>query len=223
MSARFRDRADAGHQLARALCKRTLAPSAIVLGLPRGGVPVAHAIAIDLRRPLDVLVVRKVGAPGQPELAMGAVASGGARVLNHDVLAHFADSERLFAAAAELEMIEVARREALFRGGRAPLAVEGRTCIVVDDGLATGATMEAAVLALRALGAGRIVVAVPVAAHEAVERISRSAEEIVCLQQPMWFRAVGVWYDDFEQTRDDEVARLLADPAVQPGSGSASC
>jgi predicted phosphoribosyltransferase len=223
MSARFRDRADAGHQLARALAQRPVAPSAIVLGLPRGGVPVAHAIATDLRRPLDVLIVRKVGAPGQPELAMGAVASGGARVLNHDVLAHFADGERLFEAAAELEMIEVARRESLFRGGRPPLAVRGRACIVVDDGLATGATMEAAVLALRSLDAGRIVAAVPVAAQEAVERIARSADEILCLQQPMWFRAVGVWYEDFEQTSDEEVARLLADPAVSAGTATASC
>jgi predicted phosphoribosyltransferase len=210
MAARFRDRTDAGHQLSSSLGHYARKPETIVLGLPRGGVPVAYEIARDLGLPLDVLVVRKVGAPGQPELAMGAVASGGARVLNDDVLAHFADADAVFAAVAEREMLELERREALFRATRGPLEVADRTCIVIDDGLATGATMEAAVRALRALGATRIVVAVPVASREAVSRLRRRADEVVCLLQPPWFRAVGQWYDDFEQTSDDEVARLLA-------------
>jgi predicted phosphoribosyltransferase len=221
MAARFRDRTDAGHQLADALERFARQPDTIVLGLPRGGVPVAHEIARELELPLDVLVVRKVGAPGQPELAMGAVASGGARVINEDILAHFADAEAVFAALAEHESLEVERRESLFRAGRGPLAVEGRTCIVADDGLATGATMEAAVRALRTLGVTRIVVAVPVASREAASRLERSADEVVCLLQPPWFRAVGQWYDDFEQTSDHEVARLLADRSGEPGSSSA--
>jgi predicted phosphoribosyltransferase len=218
MAARFRDRTDAGHQLGNALGRFARNPDTIVLGLPRGGVPVAHEIARDLDLPLDVLVVRKVGAPGQPELAMGAVASGGARVVNDDVLAHFADADAIFAAMAEHEILEVERRESLFRAGRGPLAVEQRTCIVVDDGLATGATMEAAVRALESLGATRIVVAVPVASREAVSRLERRADEVVCLLQPPWFRAVGQWYDDFEQTSDEEVARLLAERASAAGS-----
>jgi putative phosphoribosyl transferase len=214
MAARFRDRTDAGHQLGNALARYAQQPETIILGLPRGGVPVAHEIARDLELPLDVLVVRKVGAPGQPELAMGAVASGGARVLNDDVLALFADADAVFAAVAEQELLELERRESLFRAGRGPLAVAQRTCIVVDDGLATGATMEAAVRALKVLGAKRIVVAVPVASREGVSRLRRSADEVVCLLEPPWFRAVGQWYDDFEQTSDDEVARLLLDRAA---------
>jgi predicted phosphoribosyltransferase len=222
MGARFRDRTDAGHQLAGALGRFRGAPDTIVLGLPRGGVPVAHEIARELALPLDVLVVRKVGAPGQPELAMGAVASGGARVVNDDILAHFANAEAVFAVVAEQELVELERRETLYRAGRGPLAVSARTCVIVDDGLATGATMEAAVLALKSLGATRIVVAVPVASGEAVSRLERSADEVVCLLKPLWFRAVGQWYDDFEQTSDAEVAALLADRAAgaassQPG------
>jgi predicted phosphoribosyltransferase len=223
MSARFRDRADAGRQLGAALARRAFGSDAIVLGLPRGGVPVAHALASDLHRPLDVLIVRKVGAPGQPELALGAVASGGAQVRNEDILAHFADADRMFGALAAIETTEVARREALFRGARPPLVVEGRDCIVVDDGLATGATMEAAVQALRGLNAGKILVAVPVASSEAADRLRRSADGVVCLHEPAWFSSVGAWYDDFEQTEDSEVARLLADPAVAGGSSGATC
>ena len=217
MVPRFRDRTDAGHELAGTLQPFARSAKTIVLGLPRGGVPVAHEIARELELPLDVVVVRKVGAPGQPELAMGAVASGGARVVNDDVLAHFADAEAVFAALAEQELVEVERREALFRAGRGPLRVQDRVCIVIDDGLATGATMEAAVRALRTLGATRIVVAVPVASRDAVSRLKRSADEVVCLLEPLWFRAVGQWYEDFGQTSDAEVARLLAERAHDGG------
>ncbi len=223
MTSRFRDRTDAGQQLAGALQQFLHSANAVVLGLPRGGIPVAHQIARQLGLPLDVLVVRKVGAPGQPELAMGAVASGGARVVNDDVLAHFADAEAVFAAMAEQEHLEVERREALFRVGRGPLDVKDRVCVIVDDGLATGATMEAAVRALRMLGAARLIVAVPVASRDAVSRLERSADEVVCLLQPPWFRSVGQWYDDFEQTSDEEVARLLAEHARESGPPSGPC
>ncbi len=206
MTSRFRDRTDAGQQLAGALQQFLHSANAVVLGLPRGGIPVAYQIARQLGLPLDVVVVRKVGAPGQPELALGAVASGGAR-----------------AAMAEREHLEVVRREALFRAGRGPLDVKDRVCIIVDDGLATGATMEAAVRALRMLGAARLIVAVPVASRDAVNRLERSADEVVCLLQPPWFRSVGQWYDDFEQTSDEEVARLLAGRARESGPPSAPC
>ncbi len=201
---------DAGRALARALVSFNGASDAIVLGLPRGGVPVAAEIAKALRLPLDVLVVRKLGLPWQPELAMGAVASGGAIVLNEDVLRHAEGREELVEQVRHRELAELERREREFRGTRPPLAVTGRTAIVVDDGLATGATMEAAVRALKALGAARVVVAVPVASAEARQRIAALADEIVCLETPRYFSAVGQWYSDFEQTSDSEVSRLLA-------------
>jgi predicted phosphoribosyltransferase len=206
----FADRADAGRTLARALASFSGASDAIVLGLPRGGVPVASEIAHALALPLDVLVVRKLGLPWQPELAMGAIASGGAIVLNEDVLAHAVGREELIEQVKLRELAELRRRELEFRGMRPAPVVAGRTTIVVDDGLATGATMEAAVRALRTLGAARIVVAVPVASAEARDRIALLADEIVCLETPRYFSAVGQWYRDFEQTSDTEVSRLLA-------------
>jgi putative phosphoribosyl transferase len=206
----FQDRVDAGRALARALVSFDGASDAIVLGLPRGGVPVASEIAHALGLPLDVLVVRKLGLPWQPELAMGAIASGGAIVLNEDVLAHAAGREDLVEQVKRRELAELDRREREFRGTRSPIAVAGRTAIVVDDGLATGATMEAAVRALRALGAARVVAAVPVASAEALQRIAALADETVCLETPPYFSAVGQWYRDFDQTSDSEVSRLLA-------------
>ncbi|MCJ7452734.1 MAG: hypothetical protein MUO39_09720, partial [Steroidobacteraceae bacterium] len=209
MSRIFQDRVDAGRALARALISFNGASDAIVLGLPRGGVPVASEVANALRLPLDVLVVRKLGLPWQPELAMGAIASGGAIVMNEDVLEHAAGRRDLVEQVKRRELAELERREREFRGTRPPIAVTGRTAIVVDDGLATGATMEAAVRALRSLGAARVVVAVPVASAEARQRIATLADEIVCLETPRYFSAVGQWYSDFEQTSDSEVSRLL--------------
>jgi putative phosphoribosyl transferase len=216
----FENRVEAGRALARALAAFDAAGDVIVLGLPRGGVPVAAEIARSLGLPLDVLVVRKLGLPWQPELAMGAVASGGAMVLNEDVLRHAAGREDLLEQVRRRELAELERRERVFRGTQPPLDVAGRTVIVADDGLATGATMGAAVRALRSLGAARVVVAVPVASVEARDRIAALADEIHCLETPQYFSAVGQWYRDFEQTSDDEVSELLAqsrEPA--PGGG----
>jgi len=205
----FEDRVDAGRALARALAAFGGAADVIVLGLPRGGVPVASEIARSLGLPLDVLVVRKLGLPWQPELAMGAIASGGAMVLNKDVLRHSAFGEEALEQVKRRELVELERRERAFRGTSPPLDVSGRTAIVVDDGLATGATMEAAVRALRIQGAARVVVAVPVASVEARERVAALADEVFCLETPRYFSAVGQWYRDFDQTSDREVSELL--------------
>jgi putative phosphoribosyl transferase len=210
MQRMFADRADAGRALAKALEKRRGAADTIVLGLPRGGVPVAYEIAEALALPLDVLVVRKLGLPWQPELAMGAIASGGALVLNDDVVRYLGDRGDAFETVRAREQAELERRERDYRGDRPPLDMRNRTGILVDDGLATGATMEAAVRSLQALGARRVVVAVPVASAQARDRIADAADEVVCLATPMLFSAVGQWYRDFGQTEDEEVRDLLA-------------
>jgi len=210
MQRMFADRADAGRALAQALEKRRGTADTIVLGLPRGGVPVAYEIAETLALPLDVLVVRKLGLPWQPELAMGAIASGGALVLNDEVVRYLGDRGDAFEAVRVREQAELERRERDYRGDRPPLDMRNRTGILVDDGLATGATMEAAVRSLQALGARRVVVAVPVASTAARDRIAAVADEVVCLATPMLFSAVGQWYRDFGQTEDAEVRDLLA-------------
>ncbi len=207
---RFTDRADAGRQLAAALAGTVTDPHALVLGLPRGGLPVAAEIAAALGSPLDVLCVRKLGVPFQRELAMGALASGGAIVRNEDVLAMVPAAESAFQRVLEEERSELERRERAYRGDAPSLDVRERTVIVVDDGLATGATMEAAVAALRSLGAKAIIVAVPVGSPEAVERIREHADAVVCLHEPRFFGSVGSFYAVFDQTGDDEVTALLA-------------
>jgi predicted phosphoribosyltransferase len=215
----YLDRDDAGRQLATRLAQYRGTAGAVVLALPRGGVPVGCAVARQLGLPLDVLVVRKLGLPMDPELAMGAVASGGAVVLNDDVLRYLPPGGDALERVKARELAEVERRERAYRGGRAPLDVRGCLVIVVDDGLATGATMEAAVRALRLLEARRVVVAAPVASPEARDRRAAVADEVVCLQAPEYFSAVGQWYANFDQTTDEEVRRLLADQAG-PACGS---
>jgi erythromycin esterase-like protein/predicted phosphoribosyltransferase len=190
----------------------------LVLALPRGGVPVAFEVASALAAPLDVFLVRKLGVPGHPELAMGAIAAGGVEILNEALIRDLGVPAALVEQTAVRERLELERRDRLFRGGRRPAIVRDRTVVLVDDGLATGSTMEAAIVALRRLAPGRIVVAVPVGAGDTCNRIRRIADRVVCLQTPEPFNAVGLWYDAFEQTGDDEVTRLLAtaDRAASP-------
>jgi predicted phosphoribosyltransferase len=211
---RFADRHDAGRRLAERLRHYAGREDVVVLGLPRGGVPVAVEVARSLGVPLDVFVVRKLGVPGHEELAMGAIASGGIRVLNTDVLAAtLVPPEAVEAVAArELERLQTQERE--YRGERPPLDVRGRVVILVDDGLATGATMRAAVAALRDRGAGAIVVAVPTAPIETCEALRREVDEIVCALTPDPFMAVGLWYRDFAPVSDQQVRELLEPPSV---------
>lgn len=204
----FRDRCAAGRELAAALVPLGL-ENPIVLGLPRGGVPVAYEVAHLLSAPLDVLVVRKVGAPDQPELAIGAVGAAGVVVADEATMALVGVGPDEFAALARHEQTEVERRERLFREGLPPLDLRGRHAILVDDGLATGATMRAAVEVARKLGAAEVVVAVPVGAPEACAKLAERADRVVCLFEPDAFVAVGYWYEDFAQTDDAEVRRLL--------------
>jgi len=207
-ASRFRDRVDAGRQLAGALLHHR-GTGALVLGLPRGGVPVAAEVATALDAELDVLVVRKLGVPGHEELAMGAVAGGGLRVLNTDVLGRLGLADGVLEAATERAAAAVADRERAYRGDRPPLFLQGRRVLLVDDGLATGATMRVAVRAVTGGGASPVVVAVPVAPSSACEALRALADEVVCLHTPSAFLAVGAWYDDFSETSDDEVRSLL--------------
>jgi putative phosphoribosyl transferase len=206
---RFKDRRQAGEELAEALVDRAGTPDLIVLALPRGGVPVAAEVADRLGAPLDVLVVRKLGLPGHEELAMGAVASGGIVVRNDDVLRSSGIDRATVEQVVHHELAEVARREHTYRGDRPHPDLEGRVVVLVDDGLATGATMRAAVAAVRSVHARAVVVAVPVGAPEVCHELERLADDVVCLLQPHDLWAVGRWYDDFDQTSDDEVVELL--------------
>ncbi len=186
------------------------APDVVVLGLPRGGVPVAYEVAVALGAPLDVFVVRKLGVPGHAELAMGAIADGGVRVMNESVAESLGLAESVIEEVAAREGLELARRQAAYRGGRQPVDIASKTVLVVDDGLATGATMRAAVVALGAQGPARIVVAVPVGARSTCDELRAEVHEVVCVRAPITFQAVGQWYEDFSPTTDEEIRSLLA-------------
>jgi predicted phosphoribosyltransferase len=206
---RFRDRLDAGHAVARLLSAYAGRTGVIVLGLPRGGVPVAAEIARELGAPFDVFLVRKLGVPGHEELGFGAIAEGGVRVLNEPLVADLDLPVRVIEHVATLEGLELARRQQLYRNGRSAPGLRDRIVILVDDGLATGATMEAAIAAARQQGPARVVVAAPVGAQETCDRLRRLADDLVCAAMPEPFQAVGLWYEDFHQTTDEEVRALL--------------
>ncbi|WP_107075125.1 phosphoribosyltransferase family protein [Micromonospora sp. MH33] len=203
----YRDRAEAGRMLADRLSDLAGQPDVIVLGLVRGGVPVARVIAERLGAPLDVLVVRKLGVPWAPEVAYGALGPGGVQVLNEMVAGRIGEDER--SEVRRREQTELDRRERLYRGGRPQLDLTGRTAVIVDDGLATGATARAAVQVARHLGAARVVVAVPVGSDQAYEMLAAEADQVVCAQIPPDFAAVGAYYDDFHEVSDDEVTQAL--------------
>lgn len=219
MTARFRDRRDAGQALADLMRAYAHDPQLLVLGLPRGGLPVAAEVAAALHAPLDVFVVRKLGVPGHEEYAMGAIASGGIRVLNHEVIRQLHLPIDAVERVERSERVELARREQLYRGDRPAPELAGATVVLVDDGLATGSTMLAAIAAVRTQHPARIIVAVPVASVEACDAVRRQADACVCAFTPDPFYGVGMWYQNFEQTTDGEVQRLLAaratpDPVV---------
>jgi len=206
----FRDRAEAGRILATKLRHYADKPDAIILALPRGGVPVAFEVAQALHLPLEIFVVRKLGVPGQRELAMGAIASGGVRVINEGLVRGLGISKEEIDVVAGQEQQELDRRERVYREGRPMPDVRGRTVLVVDDGIATGTTIQAAIQALRALQVARVVVAVPVAPAEATEVLRRRADEVICVAEPEPFFAIGQWYENFPQLDDENVRALLA-------------
>lgn len=212
----FDDRRAAGRALAARLSKYSGRDDVLVLALPRGGVPVAHEVAEALGVPLDLFLVRKLGTPGHRELAMGAIASGGVRVLNNDVVGWYGVSPQTIDAIARDEQRELERREAAYRDGRPSAPIDGRVVILIDDGLATGSTMRAAVQAVRQRQPSRVVVAVPVGARETCDELGAIADEVVCVRMPEPFSAVGQWYLDFDQTTDDEVRELLGAHARAP-------
>ena len=210
-SRAFRDRTEAGEVLAGLLVGYRDREDVVVLGLPRGGVPVAAEVARELRAPLDVFVVRKLGVPGREELAMGAIASGGVRVVNRSVVDGLGIESDVVESVAARELEELGRRESVYRGDRLPPSVAQKVVIVVDDGLATGSTMRAAVAALREHDPSRIVVAVPVGSSMTCDELEAEADEVVCARTPAHFLAVGQWYHDFSPTTDDQIRRLLSE------------
>jgi predicted phosphoribosyltransferase len=218
MTERFQNRSDAGRRLGEALGHLAGTPGLVVLGLPRGGVPVAHEVALRLAAPLEAFLVRKLGVPGHEELALGAIASGGCRVLNADVVAACRLSAEDIEAVASRELRTLERQEKLYRGSRPPRSLQGRAAVVIDDGLATGATMRVAVQALRSGGAASIVVGVPVAPRESCAALAGDVDEVVCLNMPAQFRAVGLWYRDFSPVGDEEVRALLGDEGFSSGT-----
>ncbi len=216
MAPPFRDRVEAGRVLAEELTEYADRQDVLVLGLPRGGVPVAYAVAIELHAPLDVFLVRKLGVPGEEELAMGAIASGGVRVLNPEVVEPLSIPPYLIDAVTARELGELQRRERAYRDNLPPPVIRDHTVILVDDGLATGATMRAAVVAARAQQPARVVVAVPVASRSVCTALRAEADEVICALTPEPFYAVGLWYQDFSPTSDEEVRELLARAPHQP-------
>ena len=219
MEGIFPDRAEAGRLLGLKLAQYAGRDDVIVLGLPRGGVPVAYEVAQALHLPLDVFIVRKLGVPGFEELAAGAIASGGVRVLNEDVIRALPNADEIIEAVTKRESAEVERREQEYRDGRPAPEIRGRTVILIDDGLATGATMRAAVKALRQRRAAKIVVAVPVGPPDTCKEFEDEADEVVCASAPEFFQAVGQYYEDFSQTSDEEVSELLARAAKSEPDG----
>ena len=209
--ATFRNRRDAGRMLAQELLHYANRSDVIVLALPRGGVPVAYEVALALNVPLNIFIVRKLGLPGQEELAIGAIASGGIRVLNEDILRLLHIPEEVIDRVAQRELKELQRREQLYRGDNPPPQVEGKTVILIDDGLATGASMRAAIAGLRAQHPARIVIAVPTAAPETCEAFKAEVDEVICAITPEPFLGVGRWYEDFSQTTDEGVRLFLED------------
>lgn len=211
MRTRFRDRTEAGQQLATRLkAGYSNRANTLVLGLPRGGVPVAYEVARALNLPLDICLVRKLGAPGHRELAMGAIASGGVRVLNYDVLSWLNISEKTVEHVADRELRELQRRDRVYRGDRPQPVIQGQTILLIDDGIATGSTMRAAIAILKTQQPQQIVVAIPVAPLGICQALKTEVDHVICLATPEPFYAIGLWYENFAQTTDDEVCKLLA-------------
>lgn len=206
---RLRNRSQAGHLLADILAQYANDPNLLILALPRGGVPVAYEVAKALNAPLDVFLVRKLGVPGHEELAMGAISMGGTRIINRDVTQPLFISDEIIERVVQRESAEIQRREAVYRQGQPPLNVSGKTVILVDDGIATGSTMLAAIKALKAQNPAKIVAAVPVSPVSSFEQLQSEVDEVICLMTPEPFWGVGMWYEDFSQTSDDEVVNLL--------------
>jgi putative phosphoribosyl transferase len=219
MSVLFTDRREAGRKLSAQLQHLAGRSDVVVLALPRGGVPVGYEVASRLGAPLDVFVVRKLGIPGHEELAMGAVASGGVRVVNQEVVRAAGITRETFDAATEREQREVQRREREYRGGRPLPDLRGTTVVLVDDGVATGSTMLAAVHAVRQLGPAAVIVAAPVMSRQALQTIARASNECKCVAVPEPFYGVGMHYEDFSQTTDEEVRRLLSEAALRTSKG----
>lgn len=218
MAERFHDRADAGSQLAP-LLEHLRGENPIVLALPRGGLPVAYEVARALRAPLDVLNVRKLGVPWHEELAMGAIGTGGVRVLNEEILAAAGIQKTTLEEATELQRVELDRRERLYRGGRPAPSLRGRTVVLVDDGIATGATVRAAIAVVRAQKPARLVLAVPIAQDSVVRALAREVDELVCVTQPDDLYAIGVWYESFPQLTDHDVQTILARADAEQAAG----
>lgn len=217
----FKDRVDAGRLLAERL-RHLRGQDVVVLGLPRGGVPVAFEVAQALKAPLDVILVRKLGVPFQPELGMGAIGEDGVRIINAEIVRDARVTDQEIAAVEQRERAELERRAQRYRGARPRISLQGKIAVVVDDGIATGSTARAACKVAQAQGAARVILAVPVAPPDSVAALRVDVDEVVCLDSPEWFLAIGIWYDDFSQTPDEQVVRLLEQAAAAAAEESAT-